>query len=109
MNKRSIFVGVMLALGAVSASAQCYAINYAAFGSSLKEDMTETEVVQLTASQATAVSQGTCGQQSDTGAWTCKTEIWGALCSGELMVYFRKNADGVWVVNNWEAIAPVGF
>ena len=108
MQKLAAIIGMAIAVPSV-AFAQCYPTNFALFGAKLDEDLTEAQVIAVTGFQPNTVSLDTCGQKSKGGDWSCKIETWGGTCSGQLVVYFRKNAEGVWVVNNWDSTAPLGF
>ncbi len=113
-GRRLKFISILAALAiaappSVVFAQDCYPTNFAPFGAKLDEDLTEAQVIAITGFQPNTVSLDTCGQKSKGGDWSCKIETWGGACSGQLIVYFRKNADGVWVVNNWDSNAPLGF
>ncbi len=98
-----------IATAPVAVFAQCFQGNFAPLGAKLDEEMTEAQVATALGYTPNAVSLSTCGQETSDGAWSCKIEVFGGDCSGSLTVYFRKNKDGVWVVNSWRAVQPTGF
>lgn len=107
MNRIVIATALIALTHTSAATAQCYKQNFAILGAKLDQNIPEADVWKLAAFQPNNVSLTTCGQESKTGAWTCKIETWGAPGSGELSVFFRKNALDVWVVNSWTTAGPI--
>ena len=109
MKKHAVILAAVALVAPQGALATCFQSDFSVFGGKLDEDQTEAQVIAITGFAANNVSLDTCGSTSSTGAWACKIETWGSTCKGELRVYFRKNKDGVWVVNNWTATPAQGF
>jgi hypothetical protein len=103
-----ICLALALASMPTLALATCYDTDFSTYGGRLDEGMTESQVAQAMGFQPNMVTLETCGYDSKNGAWQCKIETWGSPCKGDLRVYFVK-AGGVWVVNNWDADAALGF
>lgn len=108
MKVTAALAALGIATAPTAVLAQCFQLNFAPLGAKLDEEMTEAQVVSALGYAPTAVSLRTCGQKTKGGEWSCKIEVFGGDCSGSLTVYFRKNKEGVWVVNDWDAIQPTG-
>lgn len=68
----------------------------------LEQGMSEDEVERLQPFSPYAASLQTCGQQSQSGAWTCK--IWEySDGTNSLEITFSQDSKGGWLVNDWSS------
>ena len=69
------------------------------FSGRLEEDMTIEQVQRVLGYRPNHVENKTCGTKTDS-PWNCRTHSYTDVVH-ILTVLFRRNGQGVWVVNSW--------
>jgi hypothetical protein len=83
--------------------APCADADWGCFSARLGEDMTEREVTNTIGYRPNKVEMETCGSQTPR-PWACKVYTFGGFYS-RLTVFFHRDDDGTWIVNNW-SVSP---
>jgi hypothetical protein len=95
MKKTAILLAATL-----MTSTAAYASEWGSRSLRLSDDMTEQQAINAVGYLPSSAELKTCGQQSSTGEWTCKTLRFGSNQDG-IFILLQRSSDGLWMVNSW--------
>jgi hypothetical protein len=95
MKKTPIVLAALL-----MTSTAVYASEFGSRSLRLSDDMTEQQAINAIGYSPSRAELGTCGQQSSSGTWICKTLTFGSSEDG-IAIFLQQRPDGLWGVNGW--------